>query len=317
MGILFMYSIFLFKADNLFERIIGNNAVAIFAFFLLMTFKGRVEANWTWIALFPMIYIIYKQAENRSGLRNLIYILFPITIVFIFASRVYLVWDFLPEGRKPKTELHNNRFWTSELAKTAGRTPVAFLNSSQKASKYEFYTGNKSFSINTGLAKKNQYYLWDSEYEFQGKKVLLVLDSIQKGLPTIKTSKALLSYKWIDNFQSFGNIRILPDKPILNTNHHRPINLIVKLCYMNENWRVFQSEEQVPELGYVIYLGNKKISEKTTGQKITADMFDGKECEVSIIPPSVSGEYDLYVAIINGMLPPQINGDPIKLIVSD
>lgn len=317
-GIFFIYSLFIFRPANLFEKVMRNNAVGILAFFLVMTFKGRVEANWTWIAIFPLIYIVYSQAEIQLRMRKLIYLLFPFTIVSIMFSRLYMIWDYLPPGWKIKTEFHGSRIWTAHLSQVAGNTPVAFMNFPQQVSKYEFYTGKKSFSLNTGLAKKTQFSLWDSEYEFQGKKVLMVLDYRQKNLPSIQTSKGSFAYTFINNFRSFGNINVTPAKIWCIVSNHQPVYIGVKLNYVNKNTRDFESEiENSPSLGYVIYQKNKKIATGTTGPKISDDFFQNKEYEVMINPPPVAGEYDLYAVIKNGWLPPSIRGGHVKMIVTN
>jgi Dolichyl-phosphate-mannose-protein mannosyltransferase len=318
MGLFIIYSLFVFKPSNSFEKIIANNAIGVFLFFLFLTIKGRVEGNWTWIAIFPLIYIGYKQAEVQFKLKKLIYAVFPLTIISILLVRIYLVWDYLPEGMKVNAEFHGNRSWTRQLNQVAGSTPVAFVNSFQRASKYEFYTGNKSFSLNTGLARKNQYSVWNSEYEFQGKKILIVPDIFVKNFSTIETSKGTLNYSFIDNFSSFGNIKIAASKDRIKIRNDQAIHLKVRLQYLDNKLSQFYSDNDYPpHLGYLIYQGDKKIAEKKTEVIITNEMIqNAREYEVTVQPPVIAGEYKIYLAIIAGWLPPPINGSRIKLIVT-
>ena len=317
-GIFLFYSLFVFKPLNAFERIVRNNAIGVFLFFLFMTIKGRVEGNWTWIAIFPLIYIGYKQAEGQLKLKKIIYAVFPFTIILILISRIYLIWDFLPEVLRVNTEFHRNHSWARQLGQVAGNVPVAFLNFPQKTSKFEFYSGNKAFSIHSGLAKKNQYSIWDSEYEFQGKRILLIPDFYDSNFSKIQTSKETLSYIFIDDFHSFENIKIATNKNQFEIKNDQTIHLKVRLKNTDHYFPDFPSDNKYfPYLGYLIYQGNKKIAENKTDLKITSEMLqNAREYEVAIRPPVGAGEYKMYLAIMAGWLPPPINGNRIKLIVT-
>ncbi|MDZ7646638.1 MAG: hypothetical protein U5K54_05335 [Cytophagales bacterium] len=90
---------------------------------------------------------------------------FVISLSLILMLRVLLVANVLPFSQV----LNNSsgaKKWSKELHNKMKGRPVAFHNSYQRASLYEFYSDVPTFSLNNVYGRKNQYSLWDTEAAF-------------------------------------------------------------------------------------------------------------------------------------------------------
>jgi len=176
-GFLIFPAIIAIRTSDPFERALKFTACGIPLFFLLYSFRGQIEPNWTLPAFGPMIILTYRYFENRIKWHRTIYILTGLSVGLLLAFRVYLVYDFLHLPRKMVnlSELHGWREWCATVEKQAGDRPVVFLNNYQKASKYIFYTGKPATSLESFSAHRTQYHYWNHlARSFHGKEVMVV-----------------------------------------------------------------------------------------------------------------------------------------------
>lgn len=96
----------------------------------------------------------------------------PVTLVLVFAVRVYMLLDIPPIAAWPKDEFHYNNLIAQGIIKNTDGLPVVFINSYQKASKYWFYSGINAYSLNTPTYRRNNYNFWPVEDSLFGKKLL-------------------------------------------------------------------------------------------------------------------------------------------------
>lgn len=145
------------KPRDLFERSLRFLLAGTYIFFFLMTFKGRVEGNWTVITLVPLLYLGYSQIENSEKLTRISFYSFGISILLIVMVRVSLMVNFLPASVDLTKSLGARR-WAKELKDKSMGRPVAFMNSYQRASLYEFYAGTPAFSLNNIWGRKKSVF---------------------------------------------------------------------------------------------------------------------------------------------------------------
>ncbi|MFI5132687.1 MAG: ArnT family glycosyltransferase [Chitinophagales bacterium] len=218
MGWLLLWQSFRYKPVDLFERALKFSLAGIYIFFLVMTIKGRVEANWTTPALVPMIILGYMALLRNDKWKNILWKSVPITLVLVFALRVYMALDIAPLKWMPKDEFHQNKKFASLVKEKAGDLPVVFINSYQKTSKYWFYTGNKAFSLNTPLYRRNNFNYWPTEDSLRGKRVYAVIFEDSTYFPDIlQQSKKATRGREIDSFYSYSKISLLTEKKIYVT----------------------------------------------------------------------------------------------------
>ncbi|MGL4346751.1 MAG: ArnT family glycosyltransferase [Chitinophagaceae bacterium] len=155
-----------YTAQNKFERSLKFIFVGVLAFFLLSTYRGFVEANWTLVAFFPCFYITYKFVENKKRLINWIYILFPIVLALSFFARSILIFDYFPRGIFYQDDFYDNPNYAKSLANVAQQNPILFLNNYQYASQYHFYSQGKPTS-SYGW-RMTQFDMWRLDKQWVG-----------------------------------------------------------------------------------------------------------------------------------------------------
>ena len=312
-GFILIYCLFIFTKKTIFEKTLFANIILILLFFFIMTFKSRVESNWIFILLFPLIYLGYETISQSLKLTNVINKLFYPSFLILILLKSYFIYDFLPKNWNVINEFHNNKKWAFAVKKIAKKTPVAFMNSYQKASKYEFYTGEKAFSLNNIMGRKNQFTVWDTENLYQGKKVILILNYENKNFPSIKTNKESYSYFSFENFRSFSNIKINTDLQKYKVNNNNSLNIGVSFYTSNNNKRDFEANKNFPSyLSYMVFKGDKLISETTTNLKLNNEILNtNNKHYIHIKLPNKKTKYYLFFGIKNAWLPTEYNGKKI------
>ncbi|OQY96823.1 MAG: hypothetical protein B6D37_00745 [Sphingobacteriales bacterium UTBCD1] len=244
MGWLLLWQSFRYKPVDPFERALKFSLAGIYLFFLLTTLKGRVEANWTDPAWVPLIILSSQGLQNKDYWKKVLWRWIPVTLVLVFALRIYMAADISPFKWMPKDEFHDNKVWTAEIKEKAGALPVVFVDTYQKPSKYWFYTGQKAFSLNTPLYRRNNYNFWPLEDSLRGKKVYGVIYSHSAYFTdTISEQGEIIARgKEIDSFYSYSKVNLVPEK-----------NIIVRENYFRSTLKsAFGSE--LPPAGFTPYL---------------------------------------------------------------
>jgi hypothetical protein len=164
------------EKGNAWERILVFNFWGVLAFFFLMTFKGRVEANWTVMAHVPAFLLLISHPFHfEKRIEKIFYKLSLATVCILVVLRVSLMlpihqWISIPI----KSEFFAWKEWAMEIqAKAEGRS-VVFASSYQRPSLYMFYTSDTAISHNSVHYRANQYDLWDYAKGMEGKEVLYV-----------------------------------------------------------------------------------------------------------------------------------------------
>jgi Dolichyl-phosphate-mannose-protein mannosyltransferase len=215
MGWLLLWKSFVYKTTNLLERALKFSLVGFYGFFLLTTLKGRVEANWTIAALVPLLVISHQALIDTEKWKYWLWRLVPVTIFAVMVVRIFLVINIPGQKAFVKSQYHNNKTWAAAIAAKTGNTPLVFLNSYQKPSKYLFYTGKTALALNTQHYRRNNFNYFPIEKELQGKTVRAVNNGDYAYFTdTLQTSKQLLGFLKIDSFYSYASINITVPKQL-------------------------------------------------------------------------------------------------------
>jgi len=148
-GWLILFAAFRKKALDPFTKILSWSTMGIFTLFLIATFKGRAEGNWTVPAYVGLIILAHQGLIEYPNWSKWIYKLFLPTLFIGWLLRVYMFVDIKPLPFLKKDEFHKNQEWANTIKEKANGAEVIFLDSYQRASKYWFYSGDTTFSINT------------------------------------------------------------------------------------------------------------------------------------------------------------------------
>jgi hypothetical protein len=175
-GWLLLWSSFKYKPGNGIERALKYTLVGFYAFFMLSTFKGRVEANWTIPAFISIMILSYEYLKDRPQIADWLYKAVPVTLLLAFIVRGYMMLDVTPALKTQKAEFHGSKIWADSVRNQANGLPVVFLNSYQWASKHWFYAGTPALGMNTPYYRRNNYNFWPIEDLFFGRTVYVIGD---------------------------------------------------------------------------------------------------------------------------------------------
>ncbi|WEK36869.1 MAG: glycosyltransferase family 39 protein [Candidatus Pseudobacter hemicellulosilyticus] len=217
MGWLFLWAVGRYKPANLTEKALKFSLVGFYAFFLVSTLKGRVEANWT-IPVFVALIALSHQyivSDPDPSTRKWLCKSLPLTMVLILLVRVYML-SFMPgvPGFSKDDEIHGSRNWVSAIREKADGAPVVFTNSYQRASKYWFYAGQPALSMNGDDYRRNNYNFWPIEDSLIGKRVLAVCGYRLPVFEELLPGTDSLASCWVGQYFSFSKVQIrLDSKP--------------------------------------------------------------------------------------------------------
>jgi hypothetical protein len=313
--VLLLYFCFRYKTRSAIEKALKWNLAGVLIFFLVMTFKGRVESNWTSVALIPMFALSFRHMQATGyACSNLIYKLSAVSIVIILLVRTYLIVDFTNDALKLNPQMHNQKKWVSEIKEASKGLPVIFMNSYHRASKYEFYSGNPSYSLNNMMSRKNQYSIRFEE-DFLGKTIFLVYNYREKACDSIRVNNRWTTYKVIDNFISYSSIKLCPTTSLRYLEKDKDVAFKLSVINNYKSKPDFNINRDYPSyLSYQFFSNNKIVSNTVTSILLTNNMIDN-DIDFLIHTPADAGDYVLNISIATGDLPPTINSDNIKVKV--
>ncbi len=211
-GIIFLVSTFAYKAKSTLEKALQYTAVGIFIFFFFSAFRGQVEANWTAPAMIPMLVLTHQYLQQHIKWKQWLFRLLPFTLLIVLAARVIMIADIVPASGIVE-KFHAWKRWPQVLKQKTKGLPVVFNNSYQRASKYWFYTGQETYSLNSYQERINNYNFWPVEDSLLGKNVY-ILDIYNLNLlkDSIKAPMWEVGYAPDSNFHSFTKIKIRTEK---------------------------------------------------------------------------------------------------------
>jgi hypothetical protein len=293
--------------------------IGIITFFLFSTLNAPVEANWTAAAFVPVIVLSYNEVSVQKKLKAWMTGLSLASCALFLFVRINLVCDLIPAaGSKLMPEFYGWKSWAMQIKAKAKDTPVVFANSYQKASKYSFYKGSNSLSLNNIQYRRNQYDMWSMEEELQGKRIMYIPNWELGGeaVHTFQTNKGEVRGIFIDNFRSYAKIDIRIPQPRYTFKAGEQV--VLPLTVVNNYGKpvTFGKNKAYPDwLVFCLF-----HEEETAGEekKLLLDGITIKDTfrtNTTFHVPQKEGVYYLRISVKNGWMPPGINSRLIRLKV--
>jgi len=197
---------FLYRTKNSFERSLKFTAVGFFLFFLLSTLKGKVEPNWTSPAIVPVMVLAHKYLQEKAGWRKWLIRLLPLTTVLVIAFRFVMIFDVV-KAEAIVERYHAWKGWPQEIEKRTGSNLFVFNNNYQRASKFWFYSGKMTYSLNKFDDRRNNYNFWPVEDSLLGKPVYIMdIYDVEQYKTTIKAPLYTVGYYYDSAYNAFAKI---------------------------------------------------------------------------------------------------------------
>jgi hypothetical protein len=146
--------------------------LGILGFFFLYSFRSKVDAHWVVAAFIPMVLVLHDYAiRNEKAIKSVkIVALTSIAILLMVRLLLVIPMPIQSEFHTQKTD------YFKAIEQAAEGKKVVFVNSYQKASKYQFHTGQPSFSYDNDWYRKTQYDLESFSETFHNQTIYLVGD---------------------------------------------------------------------------------------------------------------------------------------------
>jgi hypothetical protein len=209
-GFIFWWATIKLRPRSQTERALKFTAIGIFVFFLISSFRGRVEANWTAPAIIPIMVLSHHFLQDHLRWRKWTYKLLPVTVLLVLVIRIIIVFDIVP-ARAVAERFHQYKSWPLEFKQKTKGLPIVFSSSYQKASKYWFYSGQPSLSLNDYRRRRNNYNFWPLEESFLSKPVYIVdPETSYDAVDSLATPIGMLHYAIDSSFHSFGKLMFVP-----------------------------------------------------------------------------------------------------------
>ena len=314
-GFILLPAAFLYRPTNDVERALKFNMIGIYAFFLLSSFRGRVEANWTSPVLVSLMVLSHQFLNERVGWRRWLIKLLPVTLVLVLFARIVMAVDVLPV-KEIKTRYHAWNHWPEEMKRRTGGLPIVFSNSYQRASKYWFYSGQTTYSQNWYKERKNNYNFWPIEDSMLGKpNYFLDKYDLFRFPDSLQTPIGWVGYRYDSSLASFARIQVDVWQKEITCRQDDSVavrcHFIIPGHYA-EFIRNNQSLNDVIQVGVFTKYG--WVKDLPTGLRLK-ELVENPSAAVIINPGLPAGEYFMRFTISEGETNATHNSDKIALKV--
>ncbi|HEY6503287.1 MAG TPA: glycosyltransferase family 39 protein [Chitinophagaceae bacterium] len=314
-GFILLPAAFLCKTKNKTEKALRFTLIGIYAFFLLSSFRGKVEANWTSPAMIPLIVLSHQFLNEKTRWQRVLYRLLPITLVLVLFARIIMIADILPV-KAIQQRYHSWKGWPQQMKERTKGLPVIFSNSYQRASKYWFYSGQMTFSQNWYVSGRNNYNFWPIEDSMLGRPFyFLDVYYMYRFTDSLQTPIGWVGYRYDSALLSFVKVNIVTDSKKITVKEGQPLLLNCRFD-MPEHYSAFIRSHTITNDTTRIGLFNKKGWIKEIPTTLTLkEMNEKKQATITVDPSLPKGIYYLRFTIKCGQNNFTHNSEKIELIV--
>lgn len=202
----FIYkALFSVKTNTPLKKSMVGVVLTVLVFFFISSFNRRIQTQWIVVICIPIAILVFEQLIKNKRLRKQLLVSGILNIGLILFLRLGLVYEpLLPIAY----EAHGNKAWTAALKEKVGDAMVVFKDSYRNAPMYAFYTGAKTYSLNSIRYRQNQYNIDGSEKVFLNNKVAYITkENNQSDFSFLKTDKVRYYGKWISEFKAYGRLK--------------------------------------------------------------------------------------------------------------
>jgi hypothetical protein len=313
-GLILLPAALLHKSSTYTEKAMKYTMIGTYIFFLISSFRGKVEPNWTSAALVPLIILSHQYIREKSSWLKWLMRTLPLSILLVLLGRIVMADDVLPVKAIQK-KFHAWTSWPEEMRRRTNGLPVVFSNSYQRASKYWFYSGQVTYSQNNVRDHRNNYNYWPIEESLLGKPVYFMdIYDLYRFKDSLQTRIGTIGYRYDSASSSMAMIQFLPKQNAYHVMAGEPVALSGKI-ELPEKYGFYISAHPGLEASIRIIVLIKKaiITDQVISLKL-ADLLKGK-FSILFDPRVPRGDYDMIFSIESPGLNPTHNSERISLTV--
>ena len=323
LGFILWYAFFKTRIENRWERVLKVNVLGFALFFFLASFRSKIEPNWNSPLLIPLFIISYKYLVHQQRLKNWAVIIGGVSLGLALFLRIYVANEFLYSKLSfpisLKNEFHYWEKWASEIKHISEGKHVVFIDTYQQASKYNYYAREPSHSYNSVYYRKNQYDLWDTERDLQGKEVVVFTKLPRDDFQLTTTSLGDYYFKEFMNYRSYGKVEIgLSDMDLEMSPGEKKL-LSVALTNQFQFPVTFRENLKLASIVISVFQHKKLINQQEFPMnKLSEPLLPGESLEEQLLFEALNepGDYYLFISLKTGSLDPGINSRKIELRIN-
>lgn len=297
-GFILLPAAFLYKTKNKTERALLFSMYGFYGFFLLSSFKGWVEANWTAPVLIAFMVLSHNYLLDKEKWRRALYYTVPVSVLLFIVARVFMVVDILPQ-KEIKKRLHAWKNWPQQMKEKTFNKNIVFENSYQLASKYWFYTGQTSYSLNDINRRQNNFNFWPIEDSLIGKPVYIAaLNELPGATDSLYAGIDMLKLRYDSVFLSYAKVEINSSSYQMDAGKNEILAFNVSSKISGYYKKVLsENPEADAKVILSVYEGNnwiKNISTQISLRKLTA----GYPVLAKIAHELPVGKYHFFIGLL-------------------
>jgi hypothetical protein len=311
------YKGFTVRVTDAFIRCLMVNSIGTPLFFLISSFRGEVQPQWTYIAFAPLILLILINFAQKPVIPKWFYPLAYANIAFVLFIRISLIAG-IPLGR-----LHSQfgfKDWAHAVKAKAGDNYVIFNEGFQNPSKYNYYNNTlKGFAYDSRVYRATQFDIWPIEDSLQHKRIYYVLTDRQPGVTTdsIKVSAGTWYSGWVNDVRTYQKVKVdngeynmsIPagQKKVLNIAITNPYAYAIDFSNKGYLHKVYLEACFFDRKGVMI----SQMAD-TTFNKIALKPGQSTHYNFPIVSPKQKGPYDLLFSLRTDPFPGSKNSRIVK-----
>jgi hypothetical protein len=191
-----------------------------------------------------------------------------------------------------------------------------WLNSYQRASKYAFYSGQPTHSLNFYRERRNNYNFWPIEDSMQGKSVAIVdIYDMNRYTDSIKTPLGWVGYRIDSSFKGTSKYWFEPYEHEIEARSGDTIRISgeFRTPLSIKPSTISEIGGQIESIRIGVFQKGKWLKDWMINESIFSISSDGTNFNVAITDPLPAGEYVLVFALNAPGLPPTHNSRKIRL----
>lgn len=210
-GWFLFYKAFSTRIKDAFTRCLMVNCIGTLIFFLISSFKGEVQPQWTFILFAPLVMLVlisFKQADRPKWFLPLA--IGNVTLILIVRIIVIMGFGFAKTYGHLKS-YYGFKEWAQQVKQKAGNSYVIMSEGFQNPSKYNYYTNSlKCFAYDTRYYRRTQFDIWPMEDSIQQKKVYYLTSYPVKGLTTdsLKLKAGTWYTAWVNDVRTYQKVNL-------------------------------------------------------------------------------------------------------------
>jgi hypothetical protein len=316
-GFILLPAAFLYKTKTATEKAMRYTMIGIYIFFLLSSFRGKVEANWTSPVIVSLMVLSHQYLLEKFKWQRLLFRLLPVTLFIVLFVRIVMIADILPV-KQIQQRYHAWKEWPAIMKERTKSLPIVFSNSYQRASKYWFYSGQMTLSQNLYKERRNNYNFWPVENEMLGRPVyFLDIYGLDRFTDSIKTPIGYVGYRYDSSFLSFGTVKI-PFHVKHKIHHGDSLRFYYGGIPMIgiDQWNYLRKHPQTKYSVYVVFFQGKKImAEMPVSLDIQRINRKLGGLSFTLKPDLPKGHYQMMLSFAVPGYNPTHNSKKIKIVV--